>query len=338
MSSCPICKGVASVLPQHGAEEDITCDRCGKFSLTQIARSFLPSRIENDLKRAKLSHFICIRWAESNTNIDITCSGRGDDIYVSGRRLDAILAKPLPTPSEQADNFILWLGSELGENYGKMINVDQKKLCGVIGAVAPRDVNFVHTFLKRKGYVTDQANYNIEQLTFDGWERYHHLKHEKQVDSRVAFMAMSFAKEGKVGVSDTVFEVFFEPAVRKAGFKLQRVDRPDQPSGSITDFIRVDIRRSRFIIADLTAGNQGAYWEAGFAEGIGIPVFLTCEESYFDGNGTHFDLRPFKTIKWNINNLEKAKDELVATIRATLPLEARLVDPDEGIGVQPESR
>ena len=41
--------------------------------------------------------------------------------------------------------------------------------------------------------------------------------------------------------------------------------------------MRVQIRASRFVICDLTHGNRGAYWEAGFAEGIGRPVIFVCE-------------------------------------------------------------
>jgi len=32
--------------------------------------------------------------------------------------------------------------------------------------------------------------------------------------------------------------------------------------------MRLEIRRSRFAVVDLTHGNRGAYWEAGFAEGL----------------------------------------------------------------------
>ena len=53
-------------------------------------------------------------------------------------------------------------------------------------------------------------------------------------------------------------------------------------AGLIDDRLRVEIRTSRFLIADLTHENAGAYWEAGFAEGLGKPVIYTCEKSKFD--------------------------------------------------------
>jgi nucleoside 2-deoxyribosyltransferase len=64
-------------------------------------------------------------------------------------------------------------------------------------------------------------------------------------------------------------------------------DAGDAPSGGamvrrrflfnqIDDQMRVALRTSRFVVADLTRGNRGAYWEAGFAEGLGRPVIYTC--------------------------------------------------------------
>src|SRR6185436_19550551 len=100
---------------------------------------------------------------------------------------------------------------------------------------------------------------------------------------RRAFMAMPYGNE----VLERVFTECFRPAVAAAGFELVRLDeRP--PAGSIDDRLRVEIRRARFLVADFTNGNHGAYWESGFAEGLGKPVIYTCEAAYFKNPGTHF--------------------------------------------------
>ena len=74
--------------------------------------------------------------------------------------------------------------------------------------------------------------------------------------------------------------MFLMPAVASAGFDLVRLDE-DPQAGSIDERLRVEIRKSRFLVADLTHGNPGAYWEAGFAEGLGKPVIYTCEKDDF---------------------------------------------------------
>jgi hypothetical protein len=53
------------------------------------------------------------------------------------------------------------------------------------------------------------------------------------------------------------------------------------------------------------------YFEAGFAQGLDIPVLLTCHESEQDQ--IHFDLRQFPRILWS--NPEQLARELTNTIR-----------------------
>src|SRR5215470_16220437 len=69
----------------------------------------------------------------------------------------------------------------------------------------------------------------------------------------------------------------------------------------------------RFVVADLSHGSHGAYWEAGFAEGLGLPVIYTCEEDAWKERKTHFDTNHMLTILWNASQLTKAGDELTAT-------------------------
>jgi nucleoside 2-deoxyribosyltransferase len=102
------------------------------------------------------------------------------------------------------------------------------------------------------------------------------------------------------------------------------IDNPK--AGLIDNRLRVEILTSRFLIADLTHGNAGAYWEAGYAEGLGKPVIYTCEERIFEGKGTHFDTNHHYTVRWRKDKFKETADDLKATIRATLPAEAKLED------------
>ena len=117
----------------------------------------------------------------------------------------------------------------------------------------------------------------------------------------------------------------FKEATKEAGFDLVRLDNAPR-AGLIDEQLRVEIRRARFLVADLTHDNSGAYWEAGFAEGLDKPVIYTCEKGVFKSRGTHFDTNHFHTIQWDAADPLKAARELKATIRATLPDEARMED------------
>ncbi len=64
----------------------------------------------------------------------------------------------------------------------------------------------------------------------------------------------------------------------------------------------VQIRDAKFVIADLTHGNDGAYWEAGYAEGLGKPVAYICEKEEFKKRATliRITARPFSGLSLGI--------------------------------------
>jgi nucleoside 2-deoxyribosyltransferase len=87
--------------------------------------------------------------------------------------------------------------------------------------------------------------------------------------------------------------------------------------------IEDEIRRCRFLIADLSDDNAGAYWEAGFAEGLGKPVFYVCRS---DPRTTHFDTNHRHTVTWDLASLDQTVTKLKAVIRNTLLGDAKQTD------------
>jgi len=157
-------------------------------------------------------------------------------------------------------------------------------------------------------------------LSFDGWRYYDQIK-RGAVDSRKAFMAMEYGDEEL----DEIVDKHFKIAVADTGFELYRLNEVPK-AGLIDDRLRVEIRNSRFLISDLTHENAGAYWEAGYAEGLGKPVIYTCKKEKFDSVKPHFDTNHHLTVIWDKKGIQKAVESLKATIRATLPGEAKLSD------------
>ena len=129
-------------------------------------------------------------------------------------------------------------------------------------------------------------------------------------------MAMKFGDAELSGF----FSHHLKPATKRAGFDLFKLD--DQPkAGLIDDRMRIEIRTSRFLIADLSHANPGAYWEAGFAEGLGKPVLYLCEQQKFDERKTHFDTNHCTTVTWGGTKLDAVfGKELLATLRNSLRL------------------
>jgi hypothetical protein len=59
---------------------------------------------------------------------------------------------------------------------------------------------------------------------------------------------------------------------------------------------------------------------------LGRPVIYTCRKKEWGEGTAHFDTSHLNTIIWEPDKLEDAATRLTATIRATLPAEAKMTD------------
>jgi hypothetical protein len=234
------------------------------------------------------------------------------------------LDEPLPSPPDQADNLLLWIGDQQQSDYSRRAEIDPsnaRAIAAWIGVPITRDdiglIGWLAGSMAGGLLSIETTGGGISaSLTLAGWARHSALSRTAS-ESRRAFMTMKF---GDPELND-VFARCFRPAVASAGFELRTV-LDGQPAGQIDDQMRVGIRASRFALADLTYGSHGAYWEAGFAEGLGRPVIYTCRKADWEVQKTHFDTNHLVTVVWDPANLADAARRLTATVRATLPAEA----------------
>lgn len=240
--------------------------------------------------------------------------------------VEEILKRPLPRPREQADLLIRWLAENI-DGPGRTAFVEPLTHSSTIGAKSAEGFALVLHHLLDVGLIEGTAPESFESrgqaevtLSFDGWDYYERLR-LGGATYRKAFMAMKFGDM----LLDQVLERVFKPSVRQTGFELVRLDETPR-AGLIDDRLRVEIQSSDFLVADLTHDNLGAYWEAGYAEGLGKPVIYTCEKAKFDSEKTHFDTNHHLTIVWDKDSPDRAGEDLKATIRATLPHLAKQQD------------
>ena len=89
-------------------------------------------------------------------------------------------------------------------------------------------------------------------------------------------------------------------------------------AGQIDSEILEEIRRSRFLVADMTHGKGGArggvYFEAGYAMGLDIPVLFACRQDRF--KEVHFDIRQYHHIVWS--DPQELRTELIKRIEAVV--------------------
>lgn len=317
---CPVCASPLLAPPSSLMGRDanqFVCPRCGTFVLSGTLIAMLPHTLSAHTDAAaKLSHALR-RAQETNREVEFTTA-----------TIAEVMKRPLPRPQEQADLLIRWLAHNL-PGPGEMVKISPLTHSGIIGARSPGGFALIldHLFsiellVGRKINDIGTRGEASTTLSFRGWEYYEKLT-KGGAAYRKAFMAMKFGDSILEGVLINVFK----PAAAMAGFDLFKLD--DIPkAGLIDDRMRVEIQSADFMVADLTHDNLGAYWEAGYAEGLGKPVIYTCERSKFEATKTHFDTNHHLTIVWDTTSPEAAGESLKATIRATLPHLAKQTDAD----------
>lgn len=324
MSSCPVCNALLRP-PTHSSQSReiaANCPRCGQFAVTDEALALLSENIRKKPFRWAITSHAIRRLQKTHDGIPRIMQAWLQSVW---------LQESLPKPQEQGDTFIQHLGGD-DVAAGDWLTCDPLATAAIIGtADDPKTVEtqrflYVVEGLKNQGLIEQRkeptgALANGYRLTFRGWTHLDEIR-RRSVDNRLAFMAMQF---GDAELEKNV-ERCFRPAVARTGFELRVLSGPQQRAGSIDDQLRVALHTARFVLADLTHGNNGAYWEAGFAEGLGRPVIYTCRETEWKTRKTHFDTNHLRHVIWNSTDLESAASQLVNMIRATFPADAKMED------------
>jgi hypothetical protein len=231
---------------------------------------------------------------------------------VSVPRLDSTsLGSAVLQPALKFTEKVNAILSLFGQNIDRMDRVFQVSRTETPSASVPEmiaasdtvdvdDLRACLTILKNMGLLIEAGStINTERyaLTSAGWERIETLE-SKIVSTSQAFVAMWFSP-----LMSDVFQQGFVPAITAAGYNPLRIDKKEHIN-KVDDEIIAEIRRSRFLVSDLTCEPEkprgGVYFEAGFAMGIGIPVIWTCKSTSI--GDLHFDTRQYNHIVWETPN------------------------------------
>ena len=326
---CPVCWCENSC--QRPSPGLLKCDICGEYkiddNLDLVDHQYDSSHWDlSPLQRAVLSHSIRKRSDESSKTgsapFEIT-----SDVLESFRSDGS-----LPSPAVQATNIVRFIGDEVSRS-GEAVDQPPPGFHAIIGA-RNRDeaIRLTEELVESKILKADPKGTAVESnpvglprpsfkninLSLDGWKQYEAEKHGQSAGN-YGFIAMQFSDDDD-DLESFVREVV-KPAV-KEDIGCSLVDMRDVPKAGIIDNImRVRIRDAKFVIADLTHGNNGAYWEAGYAEGLGKPVIYICEKEKFESkDGTHFDTNHCTTVIWSKSrdNDDDFRQKLTATLRRSL--------------------
>ena len=175
-----------------------------------------------------------------------------------------------------------------------------------------RQFSMINDYLTNNGLIdtssSDRDTYRIV-LKPEGWKRVDFLQREKEKISRNVFVAMSFAPD----MNETRETI--KKAITGNGF-IPRIMDEIEHNHQIVPEMLYEIRAARFVIAELTGHNNGAYFEAGYALGCGKEVIQVCNKSKFGEDG-HFDVKQINTVMWEDQDdlLKRLDARIKATIR-----------------------
>ena len=183
--------------------------------------------------------------------------------------------------------------------------------------------------LLERGWIRSMSKqdqiYNLDhliQVTAKGWLAASEPGFGSANDQ--AFIAMWFDQHIMGEAREAIVD-----AIRTTGYNPKIADR-EHYTGGIVDWIQANIRRSRFIVVDYTcapapdfgarledikhvAVRGGVYYEAGYAEGLGLPVISTVRSDHFAIKGAvHFDRQHVNHIGWSTP--DELRSRLIARI------------------------
>ncbi len=172
-----------------------------------------------------------------------------------------------------------------------------------------KEAEFVLNYLAKRSFIEFDENPASDQkysirLTPDGYERVDELQRNTG-NGREVLVAMQFGSQTqklreaiRKGIEDAEYDAIFIDEVQHNDF--------------ITPVLLKHIRDSKFVVVDLSHGNNGAYFEEGYAMGLGKPVIQLCKH----GVRPHFDIAQINTIMWNVES--DIPEMLCNRIKATI--------------------
>jgi hypothetical protein len=301
--------GIGSLLTQYSS------DRAGQFATSPGLSEFLQNWSDHD--KGKLSSWILDH-------------NRGGGVpVVKPEDMSTIRARRSLGFFEKVDRFLLMLEADkfrpgdplpwrAGVDSHTSVRARDRTMLWIEAASEQEFYAFRPALIDAAVLKSDQTD-GLLRLGPRGYARMEELR-SVAANTDQGFVAMWFGE----AVSDA-YTKGIEPALADAGYRAMRIDRKEH-NNKIDDEILAEIRRSRFMVADFTCGladtgngpvaipRGGVYYEAGFAQGLGIPV-IWCVRVDQVGH-VHFDTRQFNHVTWTTP--EDLRERLSARIAASI--------------------
>ena len=145
-------------------------------------------------------------------------------------------------------------------------------------------------------------------LLADGWELSNRLEKSNE-SSEQGFIASWFHET----TDESILAI--EEAIRETGHEAICI-KDEHFSERIMDKALGEIRKSRFVVVDLTGNRGSVFFEAGFAMGLNIEAIYVYKDTPEEGSPLDFYVRHYQCYKYSSPN--ELKEILKAAIQARI--------------------
>jgi hypothetical protein len=315
MESCKLCKRELKKAESVGGVPPVLrleCPTCGVYEIDVVTASIEPGPFVED----KLYLISAVaRWMSDRDNDNVL---RVDQALLKDRsEFESRILSVCPRNTQEIMDRILAYIAEETIYPGKQTRIDVDSISPLFYCRNVKEVISYLNHLQDSNLVvftgpTPEGNgtkYIRLELTVKGKQKAEEQA-KPNIESTQAFVAMWFDDEMTSAFSEGIL-----PLQEDTGFTMLRID-VKQFNDKICDKIIAEIKRSRFVIADLTGQRHAVYFEAGFAKGFGLPVIWTCRKDQKDEIKNDFDTRQYSYIFWTEPSKlrEELRDRILATI------------------------
>ncbi len=317
---CPYCKSIKAQAENRRENfyRYVECPSCGNYFFSE-----LPTVLWEDISNKIASYLYynnhgnkCALLGSSDA---LDKLGLEDTYIVTRDEVESFWPQSI---SERIDKILLGLAAK-SLVFGKVLHMSQSEMnsCLFIEyekgndnnlSVSTNQITYLSKYFKENQMVTlyfdRKQNQYCVFLNLEGWRRAEELRKTQSDNSRNVFVAMSFSDEMK-SVRKAIVK-----ALTESGYTPRIMDEIEHNHQIVPEML-YEIRKAKFVVVELTGHNNGAYFEAGYALGIGKEVIQLCKKDVF-GTDCHFDVKQVNTIMWN--NEEDLTKRLIDRIKATI--------------------
>lgn len=332
---CQICGSLAETSLYEKGWRFVSCDVCGRYEYNEYTNGL--SRFNRNHLSAFLAYNcypkdddkcryyttrdkaycddIKTKYQEGNTE-------EGYPIHLDCKTVENWYPKSF---ADKIDSFLIYLNNQ-SKHIGEIIELYETQVISAI--FADRfDINEDHQNKREQKDILNQCEFILDYLKGREYIEYSTFNPKNRIIFRFILCPNSYSRIDDIQRKETygrnvLVAMKFGEETRKlresirlgiqsAGYNPIFIDEVEH-NDFITPELLKYIKDSKFVVVDLTHQNNGAYFEEGYAMGLGKPVIQLCK----NGVQLHFDIAQKNTIIWESEDeiTERLKKRILATI------------------------